>query len=258
MSGRGAAPGTGHESARRDRRPGRCAPLAGDSPPLRAAVRSLRNASRSCERARHLAASVRPSNRFASLAEGPAPLTESPAPLARSPAALRRHRGPFITAPSGWTDDPLPGAIAARGSVHENRPPRRSCPRSVHDAGHGHAADWSAHGGPHRRRIETDPGGPGPVVSRGGAGSRRSGRWRCRSADRGGASSGSRSCRSRGERRRGVGADAGGPRRPGRRGGGARRVAAPLRVGTYRPVDLSRPVRESVRPTAMELGSRPA
>jgi hypothetical protein len=32
-------------------------------------------------------------------------LAEDPAPLARSPAALRRHRGPFITAPSGCVDD---------------------------------------------------------------------------------------------------------------------------------------------------------
>jgi hypothetical protein len=83
-------------------------PLRGTRHPLRAAVRSLRNASRSCERARHLAVPVRPSNRCASLAEGPTLLAEGPAPLARSPAALRRHRGPFITAPSGWVHDHLP------------------------------------------------------------------------------------------------------------------------------------------------------
>jgi hypothetical protein len=229
----------GHESARRDRRPGRCAPLAGDSPPLRAAVRSLRNASHSCERVRPLAASVRPSNRFASLAEGPTLLTESPAPLARSPAALRRHRGPFITAPSGWTDDPLSAPSAARGSVHEIRARPRSCPRSVHDAVPGGGVMRSACAsplpGPRRGarggsaaadRRPRVPGAGQRRVRPGDAGTRRSGRRRRRSGDRGGASSGSRWYRSRGVRRRGRGAGAGERRRPGWRGGGARRVAA--------------------------------
>jgi hypothetical protein len=128
-------------------------PLRGTRHPLRAAVRSLRSASRSCERGRRLAAPVRPSSRFASLAEGPALLTEDPAPLARSPAALRRHRGPFITAPSGCPDDRPGRPLATRGSIHEIRGPPPGYPRPVHGPPPAGRANG---GGP--------DGDPGPAV----------------------------------------------------------------------------------------------
>ena len=91
----------GHENTRKDRQMVASPPLRETRHPCEWLQRSLRSTSRPCERARRLAAPVRPSDCDTSLAEGPTLLAEDPAPLARSPAALRRHRSPFITAPSG-------------------------------------------------------------------------------------------------------------------------------------------------------------